>query len=87
MLAERSAISEKLAKNTSAHFCRERRAGGIKRRCDEGKEIYHVFKLFLMKMKDYNLHNNTNLLSYHGYSVTTGFGHRPIESRLLGQLL
>ena len=51
------------------YSCREIRAGegGREERCDEGKVIYRVFKLWLMKMKYYNLYNklnchNTNLL-------------------------
>ena len=34
---------------------RDKSKGGRKERCDEGKVIYCVFKLCLMKMKYYNL--------------------------------
>ena len=42
---------------------REKSGGGSEERCDEGKVIYHVFKLCLMKMKYYNLYNKLNCLS------------------------
>ena len=39
------------------YFWREKKGGGIEERCDDGKVVYHVFKLCLMKMKYYNLYN------------------------------
>ena len=42
---------------------RDKSGGGREERCDEGKVIYRVFKLCLMKMKYYNLYNKLNCLS------------------------
>ena len=42
---------------------REESGEGSEERCDEGKVIYQVFKLFLIKMKYYNLYNILNCFS------------------------
>ena len=45
------------------YSCQARRGGGSEERCDHGEAIYHVFKIWLLKIKYYNLYNIQNYFS------------------------